>query len=158
MGFPDEESQGILWVDERLTTGMRPFPESEFFDDVKCPPDCRDYLLLGELEAAVVGAVGIDGASGTVYLVSEIDETTPVALNSKIANLAHFLYVFSHFEPIYDVNNYPKNAPTDYLGHLLVDVADFMRKKLVKADPIAFESPENIWDSRLGEVSTGAWP
>ncbi|WP_161602701.1 SUKH-4 family immunity protein [Thermomonospora catenispora] len=156
-GFPDEEAHGFLWVDEHLTTGMRPFPEADFFDDVECPPECRDHLLLGEQEAAVVGAVGIDGTSGTVHLVSELDVTAPVVLNSSIAHLAYFLYIFARYQPVYSADNYPENAPEEYWGRLLVDVADFMRKKLMKADPVAFEHPENIWDSCLEEVATGAW-
>jgi len=162
VGFPSSDVQGLVVVDEQFPRAVRGMREASHFTEYgwELPPEAADLFLLGEFQGAAMGVIGIDGASGAVRMVSELDMSRAVLLNSDISRLTYFLYVLRRDEHLYSWEHYdeheqpdPESPEPDTMGQ----AAERIRQEFQRADPAALEEGENVWDAVLEDIARGEW-
>lgn len=154
-GLPAEAPQDFVILDD-LTGGMRPLPRAEPFTsgDWDVPPGFAEHLFLGTIVGPFVGQVALDGKTGTVHNITELDAAHPHVLNSSLAAFAYFIYVLKRDQELYGEEFC---AAGDDETEMYAQAAGRIEAELRQADPAAFAHPDNVWSAILRDIADGQW-
>lgn len=145
-----------------LRAGLRTLPEAPPFvsHDWEVPTGFAGHFYLGETTGGQVGQIVLDGATGTVYFLSE-SGVGPFVLSSSVGALSHAMYVLLREKHLYSQEYFEEHNPALDDDEELVDTygaaAERIRLELAEADPAALATPGNPWDTGLAEISAGIW-
>jgi hypothetical protein len=159
-GLPTEAPEDFVLLAEDLTEGMRPLPRAAPFTggDWDVPPGFAEFLFLGTIVGPYIGQVALDGKTGVVHNITELDASRPHILNSSLAAFAYFIYVLKRDQESYSLEYCDANSDNiDDETEMYGQAAGRIEAELRQADSAAFSDPDNIWSKILQDISDGQW-